>query len=680
MQAVSVPDYQLIVKCGRGSFGDVYVARSLSGSLVALKVIEKNNYSVKEFNGLKYYCSRCVDSPFLIKIFHTGETESFFYYTMELADNFGDDDNYIPETLANRLINEKRLSPHAVRELALSMLSGLKILHSAGLVHRDIKPENIIFVNNVPKLSDIGLVSAVSATFSVGGTLGFIPPEKLTSSSGSKTETDDLYALGKLIYCVFSGNSPDKFPSLPCEIELDDETRRLNEVVMVACNTDSLLRFHSIDKFSKALMTSVSRKRRVVNLIWRHRHIWEVVILVLSLSLFLLLNPLTVNYGEIASRIITMQKPPVIINPVNKLHNISGEQFLVLSGRSSYEDSGQGGRVPDANIIRNIELPPVISDSEFEKLMKRQLDIPSLTACTLYIEYYLIEQGSKRFPELRKEYSAYLASLAGIQNLMFKYLPDMVAEIKILIKNCPNPLNVPQVLVPLLTPEMWKDKNMYMFYCDCAIRSEAIKVIMIENRNNLPEAVEWTRFSLATRQRHAEQPHTIQYTNPSGGASSDFENVLAHYHNVLKTDKNEYYSLRAVRFLEILNSHITTPAITALENSPYPLELELAMAKEISLFAQQNIDNYVIFKYNIPESFFQEKHGKQNAIKIKKRVLREIAELPAVEQQRKWRENRQVRLELLREKELENISNPYVAAYLKAKRVLNPYLTSKENN
>ncbi|MBN2641077.1 MAG: protein kinase [Victivallales bacterium] len=419
MQAVSVPDYQLIAKCGRGSFGDVYVARSLSGCLVALKVIEKNNYSAKEFNGLKYYCSRCADSPFLIKIFHTGETESFFYYTMELADNFGDDDNYIPETLANRLIKNKRLEPHAVRKLALNLLSGLKTLHSAGLVHRDIKPENIIFVNDVPKLSDIGLVSAVSATFSVGGTLGFIPPEKLTSSSGSKTETDDLYALGKLIYCVFSGNSPDKFPSLPHEIELDDDTRRLNEVVMVACNADSLLRFNSIDKFSKALMTSVSRKRRVVNSIWRHRHIWEVVILLLSVSLFLLLNPLIVNYREIASRIITMQKPPVIINSVNKLHNISGEQFLVLSGISSFKDSGQGEQVPGANIIRNIELPPVISDYNFRKLMKRQLDIPSLTACTLNIEYYLIEQGSKRFPELEKEYSAFLTSLAGIQNLMF---------------------------------------------------------------------------------------------------------------------------------------------------------------------------------------------------------------------------------------------------------------------
>ena len=38
-------------------------------------------------------------------------------------------------------------------------LTDLAGLHARGLVHRDIKPSNVIFVNGVPKLADIGLVS-----------------------------------------------------------------------------------------------------------------------------------------------------------------------------------------------------------------------------------------------------------------------------------------------------------------------------------------------------------------------------------------------------------------------------------------------------------------------------------------------------------------------------------------
>ena len=52
----------------------------------------------------------------------------------------------------------------ALEVIALSLTRALEHLHAHGLVHRDIKPSNIIFVNGVPKLADIGLVTSVDAT------------------------------------------------------------------------------------------------------------------------------------------------------------------------------------------------------------------------------------------------------------------------------------------------------------------------------------------------------------------------------------------------------------------------------------------------------------------------------------------------------------------------------------
>ncbi len=640
MNSIVVPDYQLIAKCGRGSFGDVYVARGLSGSLVALKVIEKNNYSEKEFNGLKYYCSRCSNSPFLVKIYHTGETESFFYYTMELADNLGDDDHYIPATLANRLVDTKRLDPHIVKDLALNLLSGLETLHRSGLVHRDIKPENVIFVNNIPKLSDIGLVSSVTAAFSVGGTLGFIPPEKLKSSSGSKTATDDLYALGKLIYCTLSGNSPDKYPSLPQDIVFTDEVKRLNEVILIACNSVGLLRFNSINQFRRTLTSSVWRRRRTLHFLWSHRYYWLIGI-ILILAFIILLNPsLTNTY---------LMKKYVDISSC----------FTSVSQTSA------------ANI------PSKINTSSFKALIGQKLNKEQLATYKCKVEDYLERRARKKFPEFKKEYFAYLANIAALEKLICKYNPDMIAEIKTLVKNCSNPFNAPKALVSWLSPEMWNDRKIYDLYCDCAIQSANINAIFLEKRNQLPEALEWDKYFFTTRLRNKKNSPPVLYVTPQGGSEASFEHVLAAYQNILQNmpkNKKDHYCRKTKRFLKILKSYVSNPAIDALECTYPPYDLHQTAAKEISLFAKKNIDGYVLLAYGIPNSFYRKGYDKQSYRELKKRTKQKLANLPARQQQQEWIRKKIEILNEMRDKELKNTSNPNAILFLKARKVLAPYL------
>src|SRR5438046_7926259 len=97
-------------------------------------------------------------------------------------------------------------------QIALSLTRALEHLHAHGLVHRDVKPSNIIFVNGVPKLADIGLVTSVDATRSFVGTEGYLAPE------GPGTAQADLYSLGKVLYEISTGLSRREFPALPDDI------------------------------------------------------------------------------------------------------------------------------------------------------------------------------------------------------------------------------------------------------------------------------------------------------------------------------------------------------------------------------------------------------------------------------------------------------------------------------
>lgn len=271
---MTIPDYELLQRCGRGAYGEVWLARSRSGQRVALKIMEREAGIEKEFAGLVNYAKQ-KESPHLIRVLHTGETADGLYYTMELADNFGTVDHYVPATLANLLKQRKRLPPAETIELGQRLLYGLKALHDAGLIHRDVKPENILYVNGIPKLSDIGLIRSVSQTLSVGGTLHYIPPERLHSNSSGKGNgiTDDLYALGKVLYCCVTGNQVEAFPSFPPELIRETECRRLNKIILTACDPAPFQRFRNLGEFEKSLILGISRKKRFVDGVHKWRYI-----------------------------------------------------------------------------------------------------------------------------------------------------------------------------------------------------------------------------------------------------------------------------------------------------------------------------------------------------------------------------------------------------------------------
>ncbi len=287
-------DYTILQFCGRGAYGEVYLAEDITHKTVALKVIPILSGSEiwrMELIGLRHYRQSIDNYKSLIEIYHVGETEDYFYYTMEAADNMlhGESDDYVADTLAHRLERGGRLSPEKVLELTFSMLDALEILADHDLAHRDLKPANIVFVNGQAKLSDIGLISNTGVRSKLVGTVDFLPPE--LADGDPVGYGNDLYALGKVIYCALTGLVPENFPEVPLTLPLPI-WRQFKPVLLRACSTDPRQRFYTSREFRGALPAAIREANVLDN--WtealrlhrgRHPALWRGSIISIALIL-----------------------------------------------------------------------------------------------------------------------------------------------------------------------------------------------------------------------------------------------------------------------------------------------------------------------------------------------------------------------------------------------------------
>ena len=247
---------KLISPCGKGTYGVVYLAENALGQHVVIKVVVNGDNSTRELKGLKLYTRISESHPHLLRVFHVGEFQEGFYYTMEVADDLGEDGEYLPGTLGNMLRSGKTFPPEEACRIIRDLLSALDVMHTAGLLHRDIKPDNVVFVNGKAKLSDPGLVAEATAQNSMAGTPGFIPPEMVTEGKNADKKSD-LYAMGKLFYCMVTGNAPCSYPQLPESMPFSVR-RQIFPALARMCNRNPAKRFSSVEEFLKNLPERIS--------------------------------------------------------------------------------------------------------------------------------------------------------------------------------------------------------------------------------------------------------------------------------------------------------------------------------------------------------------------------------------------------------------------------------------
>ncbi|MCL4177968.1 MAG: protein kinase, partial [Verrucomicrobia bacterium] len=310
-----IPDHELVRRIGGGSYGDVWLARTTVGTWRAVKVVFRDRFTdarpyEREFKGIQKFEPLSRSNEGFMDILQIGrnETQGYFYYVMELADDAGETQNsegrmekevspsgsqpdsalilppaYIPKTLARVLLQRGRLPLSECLELGLTLNLGLAHLHRAGLIHRDIKPSNLIFIGGVPKLADIGLVIETTEARSYVGTEGFIPPE------GPNSPQADLYSLGKVLYEAGMGKDRKDFPEPFTQIIDAPDSKPLlefNAILLKACAANVKERYHSAEEMNAdlALLQSGGSVRRQRKLAGQLRFVQRAAAIVTALA------------------------------------------------------------------------------------------------------------------------------------------------------------------------------------------------------------------------------------------------------------------------------------------------------------------------------------------------------------------------------------------------------------
>lgn len=279
-----IPEHELLRCIGKGSYGQVWLARSTMGVFRAVKIVLRSAFDSerpfeRERSGIQKFEPISRSHEGFIDVLQVGINKElgFFYYIMEVGDDqrSGQKINpadYVPNSLASEIHRRGRISLQECLQLGVALSYALAELHRHELVHRDIKPSNIIFVNGVPKLADIGLVAPTKEAQSYVGTEGFIPPE------GPGTPSADVYSLGKVLYEASTGKDRNDFPIMPPEWTQLPEyggLLELNELLLKACKPNLKDRYGSAWDMHEDLLLVINGKslkrlrqleRRVANL------------------------------------------------------------------------------------------------------------------------------------------------------------------------------------------------------------------------------------------------------------------------------------------------------------------------------------------------------------------------------------------------------------------------------
>ncbi len=240
-----VPDHEILRLIGVGAYGEVWLARSVTGAYRAVKVVWREDYEdermyVREFEGVLHYEPVARGIPGVVHILHVGQNagkHACYYYVMELADDAYtgiqiEPTGYVPRTLASdiKLYGHKPMPLDYVLEVGSQLAHALDGLHGEELTHGDVKPTNVVFVHGRAKLADAGSV-APKARRNYAGTEGYIPPD------GPGTARADVYALGMVLYEMCTGKQPLEFPDLPTEVPEGSSHRKwlkFNEIICAA--------------------------------------------------------------------------------------------------------------------------------------------------------------------------------------------------------------------------------------------------------------------------------------------------------------------------------------------------------------------------------------------------------------------------------------------------------------
>jgi len=198
--------YLVLGRLGSGSMGQVFLGRSPSGRLVAIKTIK---VELAEEAGFR--------TRFAQEVAAARKVSGVFTAAVIEADPEADlpwlATAYVPAPSLTRLVLACGPLPvRAVRWLAAGCAEALESIHSAGLVHRDLKPSNVLVAPDGPKVIDFGVARAagrMGLTTARGtvGTPAYMAPEQARDTHEASVASD-VYSLGATLLYAATGHPP----------------------------------------------------------------------------------------------------------------------------------------------------------------------------------------------------------------------------------------------------------------------------------------------------------------------------------------------------------------------------------------------------------------------------------------------------------------------------------------
>jgi hypothetical protein len=215
--------YEIQEWIGAGGMGAVYRARDTRLARdVALKILPPRTADSVEALARFEREARAVaalNHPNILALYDVGSEGGVHYAVTELLEG---------ETLRERLLGGRPLTPRKGIEYAVQIARGLAAAHDRGIVHRDLKPENVFVTRDGRvKILDFGIalyegvpgadqnqtVAPLTGTGFTVGTIGYIAPEQVLGKPA--TPRSDLFAFGVVLFEMLTGKHPFMRETIP---------------------------------------------------------------------------------------------------------------------------------------------------------------------------------------------------------------------------------------------------------------------------------------------------------------------------------------------------------------------------------------------------------------------------------------------------------------------------------
>ena len=199
--------FSLLEMIGEGGMGQVWRVWDLELEIqIAIKILNPQLTSdPNRINLLKNECrnTRLLVHPNIVRVFDFHRSDALAFISMEYIDG---------RDLAFHRSAFEPISTVNMIKLIRPVINALGYAHEQGLVHRDVKAGNILLdAHKTPRLTDFGIAGVFKSGRSAlemtsGGSLFCMSPQQLEGRPAHPS--DDIYALGVLLYELFTGYPP----------------------------------------------------------------------------------------------------------------------------------------------------------------------------------------------------------------------------------------------------------------------------------------------------------------------------------------------------------------------------------------------------------------------------------------------------------------------------------------